>query len=52
LPLMDDLVRANTECCILLRPLGTKPLGPESPAEFCSFPHPDKIAYKAYLVSG
>jgi len=27
---MDDLVRANTGCCVLLRPLGTKPLGPES----------------------
>jgi hypothetical protein len=26
LPLMDDLVRANTECCVLLRPLGTTPL--------------------------
>jgi hypothetical protein len=26
LPLMDDLVHANTECCVLLRPLGTKPL--------------------------
>ena len=23
---MDDLVRANTECCVLLRPLGIKPL--------------------------
>jgi len=22
-------LRANTECCFLLRPLGTKPLGPE-----------------------
>ena len=30
LPLMDDLVRANTECGVQLRPLGTKPLGPES----------------------
>jgi len=27
---MDDLVNANTECCVLLRSLGTKPLGPES----------------------
>ena len=26
LPLMNDLVRANTECCVLLRPLATKPL--------------------------
>jgi hypothetical protein len=26
----DDLVRANTECCVLPKPLGTKPLGPES----------------------
>jgi len=23
---MNDLVRANTECCVLLRPLATKPL--------------------------
>src|ERR1039458_231382 len=30
LPLMDDLARANTECCVLFRPLGTKPLTPES----------------------
>jgi hypothetical protein len=28
--MMDDLVRANTECGVLLRPLGTKPVGPES----------------------
>src|SRR5260370_36522239 len=27
LPLMDALVRANTECCVLLGPLGTKPGG-------------------------
>jgi hypothetical protein len=24
LPLMDDLARANTECCVLLSPMGTK----------------------------
>jgi hypothetical protein len=30
LPLMDDLARANTECCVLLRLLGTRPLGPEA----------------------
>jgi hypothetical protein len=27
---MDDFACANTECCVPLRPLGTKPLGPES----------------------
>src|SRR5258708_29585117 len=26
LPLMDDLVRANKKCCVLLGPLGTSPL--------------------------
>ncbi len=24
--LMDDLVRANTECCVLFTPLGKKPV--------------------------
>ena len=34
LPLMDDPGRANTECCVLLSLLGTKPHGPESLRKF------------------